>query len=141
LNKTLRRIFFKNFNFFVMSVLAVCISVHLCVPSTHRSQKRALNAPELDLLMAMSYHVDAGNWAQVLCKSNKCHWPWSHLSSLCFICLLFLVSICISIYLSIYLSVCQLYILLRLCSISNSPADNTLDHFDPPASTSQMLGL
>jgi hypothetical protein len=49
--------FKKCFNDFVccMSTLPMCVDVHL------RSQKKALDPLELQLEMAMDYHVDARN--------------------------------------------------------------------------------
>lgn len=41
---------------------------------------RGSDSLELKLQMVMSHHVDSGNQNQVLCKSNKCSLPLSHLS-------------------------------------------------------------
>jgi hypothetical protein len=43
-----------------------------CVPGTHRGQKKALHPPELELQIAVGYHVSAGTGNLILCKSNKC---------------------------------------------------------------------
>lgn len=40
------------------------------MPGTYRSQKRAVNPPELELQMDVSGHVDGRNQPQVLYKNN-----------------------------------------------------------------------
>jgi hypothetical protein len=49
----------------------MCIHAY-CVCGTHGVQKRTLDSLQLELWMAVSHHVDAGNQAQVLNKSSKC---------------------------------------------------------------------
>lgn len=44
-------------------------------------QKRVSDLPELVLEIGVSYHIDAGNPIQVLCKSSQCSKPPSCLSS------------------------------------------------------------
>lgn len=43
-----------------------------CVPCSHGSYKKESNSLELVLQMVVSHHTGDGNWAQVLCWSNKC---------------------------------------------------------------------
>ena len=59
LNKTLRRIFFKNYNFFVMSVLAVCISVPYACSAGQRVSDL------LELLVGYEPEEGAGKETQV----------------------------------------------------------------------------
>lgn len=46
----------------VSDYLYVCMCT-LCVPGTCRNQNRALDFPELELQIVMSYCVDAENWS------------------------------------------------------------------------------
>lgn len=74
-NKSSLPFFFFNFNFlFVGIFLPVCISVH----HAYAGQKRVFILLELELQPVMS-HVGAGDWAQVLWKSNHVldHWAVS----------------------------------------------------------------
>lgn len=63
-----------------MSILPVCVCMHVCMdvcalcaclmPVKSKEGKRIYL--ELELLMAVSYHVIDGNEIQVFCKGNKC---------------------------------------------------------------------
>lgn len=57
----------------------ICVSAP-CVCSTHRSQKKALDALELELQKAVSFHIGAGNRTWVLHKSN----PQNRLIIICY---------------------------------------------------------
>ena len=55
--------------------------MYVCVPCAclmSESQKRMSDPLGLELQVVVSYHVDAGSWSQVLCKSNKCSLLLSH---------------------------------------------------------------
>lgn len=53
----------------------------VCMPATHKGQRRASDLPELELKTV------CGNQTQVLCQSSKCFELRRHLSSHLFICL------------------------------------------------------
>jgi hypothetical protein len=57
----------------------VCLCV-TCMTGAHEGQKRVLDPLEQNLQIVVSHHVTAGNWTCVLCKSNKCSYPLSHIS-------------------------------------------------------------
>jgi hypothetical protein len=68
-----------------MVVLPTC----MYVSGVHRGQKRALEPLGVELQMVVSHHVGAESGTQVLCRSNKCFKPLSHLSipkQACLIC-------------------------------------------------------
>lgn len=45
--------------------LPACVESVPCLCIAHRSQKRALRPPELELQMVVSHHINAGNWIQM----------------------------------------------------------------------------
>lgn len=72
--------FFNLFYFICISVWPMCIYVyHMCV-CVSEGQEKALDPLELEK-MVLSHHVGAANWTWVVCKSNKCSKPQSHLPS------------------------------------------------------------
>ena len=54
----------------------MCIST-MCVHGVCGEQKKALDLLELELQMVKSYHMNAVNQTQGLCKSNKYSWAIS----------------------------------------------------------------
>ena len=69
----------------VCMLVCVCVCMCVCVCAQRYTvdsggQMMAL-VLELNLQMVVSHHVGSGNQIQVLCKSNKCSYPPSHLSS------------------------------------------------------------
>lgn len=76
---------FLRFAYFDFMCLSVCL--HICVYASYvcaafKDQKKATDCLELKLQKAVSFHVAAGNPAQVLYKSSQSSSPQSHLSSL-----------------------------------------------------------
>ena len=66
---------YECFDCLCMSILNACMSMHQCMPATWKSQKRVSDSLKLE-----SYS-SAGNWTKVLCKSSKCSYPLTHISS------------------------------------------------------------
>lgn len=70
--------FFKSCFYFYYLLYGMCVGItrmYVCVAcacSTREGQKRASDAPELQLQMTGSHHVGAGNQTQVFWKSTKC---------------------------------------------------------------------
>ena len=44
----------------------------MCVPNAHREQKAGSHGLELELQVAVSHHVEAGNQTGTLCKNSNC---------------------------------------------------------------------
>lgn len=58
-----------------LKIVFVCLHVYVCmtyVTGTFEEQKKVLDPWELELWMAISYHVCAENEIQILCQSNRC---------------------------------------------------------------------
>lgn len=78
----------ENFSVFLIFLdllivisIYVCLHVYMvamCTPCAHRGQKRVPDPLQLQLWMAVGYHVHAGNRTWVLWKSSKCSSPPSH---------------------------------------------------------------
>lgn len=68
----------------LLTCTSACLYVYVCAvcgPGAFRGCKRALDSLELEFQMIVSHHVGPGDRTQVLCKSKKCSYLLSHLSS------------------------------------------------------------
>ena len=77
-----------------MYALQTYLASRLLTVSAGSGQKRVSDPLALESWMVVSYHVGAGNWTQVLCKSNNCSQPPQ--PSLIPLAIVFPLSLCIS---------------------------------------------
>ena len=64
--------------YFIFINLCICL-FFTCMLGVSRD--KTLDLMELKLQIVLSHHVGAGNWTQVLWKSNKCSERWGQLFS------------------------------------------------------------
>lgn len=69
--------------------MLVCLQLFkgtTCIPGSHGSKKSVSHPWGLEIYTVLSSHIGTGNGSCLLCKSNKCSYPLSHLSSpdICF---------------------------------------------------------
>lgn len=67
---SLKLIMQVNYHLFIF-IYCMIISFSPAYMYVHQGQKRVRDSLDLEIGILVSHHVDAGNWTQVLCKSNE----------------------------------------------------------------------